>query len=271
MSGQSPTTPTPPENAENPKPRKPRKRAAAAAALSSPETVSAPKKTAPRKPRTKTAPAAVIAAEPPPRAPPPKEAPAASSKPKPLAEVVAGQNLNSLAELSRNLGEVITRANQVFSTALIDQTRSGAGAAVAQNPDPFGIGPALNSVWTSLAMHPETLRDAHASLWQRYFDIWMRYTQAALTGAPLTSIQVGSRDKRFKDPEWSANPHFGMLRETYLATADFITTLVERADVDHRTKQKAAFFIRQAVDAASPSNFLLTNPTALRALVETHG
>jgi polyhydroxyalkanoate synthase len=63
-----------------------------------------------------------------------------------------------------------------------------------------------------------------------------------------------------------------MLRESYLATASFITELVERTEgVDDAAKRKATFFIRQAVDAASPSNFLMTNPAALRAMLETKG
>jgi polyhydroxyalkanoate synthase len=62
------------------------------------------------------------------------------------------------------------------------------------------------------------------------------------------------------------------MRETYLATAQFITDLVENADgLDEQTKRKAAFFVKQAVDAASPSNFLFTNPAALRATIQTRG
>jgi polyhydroxyalkanoate synthase len=63
-----------------------------------------------------------------------------------------------------------------------------------------------------------------------------------------------------------------MLRESYLATSQFVTDLVEKAEgVDDATKRKATFFIKQAVDAASPSNFLMTNPAALRALLSTQG
>jgi polyhydroxyalkanoate synthase len=63
-----------------------------------------------------------------------------------------------------------------------------------------------------------------------------------------------------------------MMRDTYLATSEFITGLVEKAEgVDEFTKRKASFFIKQAVDAASPSNFLMTNPAALREMFKTHG
>jgi polyhydroxyalkanoate synthase len=71
---------------------------------------------------------------------------------------------------------------------------------------------------------------------------------------------------------WRSNPAFSMLRESYLATAEFITQLVERAEgVDEASKRKAVFYIKQAVDAASPSNFLMTNPAALRALLQSGG
>ena len=45
----------------------------------------------------------------------------------------------------------------------------------------------------------------------------------------------------------------------------------QSASVEDLTKRKANFFVKQAVDAASPSNFLLTNPTALRATLQSKG
>jgi polyhydroxyalkanoate synthase len=177
------------------------------------------------------------------------------------------QTAESLAALSVNLTEAMTRANQVFSTAFLDQSNKPA----SWNPDPFDMQGALNTVWGNLAQQPETLRSAHADLWRRYADIWERHSAYMITGQNPANDDA-PRDKRFKDPEWRSNPAFSMLRDTYLATANFITGLVEKADgVDEQTKRKAAFFIKQAVDAASPSNFLMTNPAALRTLLQTHG
>jgi polyhydroxyalkanoate synthase subunit PhaC len=154
----------------------------------------------------------------------------------------------------------------VFSTAFLEQSKESA----TWRPDPLGVQDALNSVWSNLAQQPETLRDAHANLWKRYSEIWERHTAYLLAGPPTE--EAATRDKRFRDPEWRSNPAFSMLRESYLATADFVTGLVEKADgVDEAAKRKAVFFIKQAVDAASPSNFLMTNPAALRALLQTGG
>lgn len=202
-------------------------------------------------------------------APPKAAAPAAKAPvetPPPLNEVIMAQTAESLAALSANLTQAMTRANTAISTAFVDQTKDAAN----WKPDPLGMQAALNDVWSHLAGQPETLREAHANLWQRYADIWQKHATYMITGQQAEEGPV--RDKRFKDPEWRSNPAFSMLRESYLATADFITDLVNRAEgVDEATKRKAAFYIKQAVDAASPSNFLMTNPAALRALFQTGG
>ncbi|MBC7769424.1 MAG: class I poly(R)-hydroxyalkanoic acid synthase [Phycisphaerales bacterium] len=176
------------------------------------------------------------------------------------------QTADSLAALSANLTSAMTRANQVFSTAFIDQAKDAAHF----QPDPLGMQSALNDVWSHLAHQPDTLREAHATLWQRYAEIWQKHAGYMLTGQHADEGPV--RDKRFRDPEWRSNPAFSLLRESYLATSHFITDLVEKTEgVDEATKRKAAFYIKQAVDAASPSNFLMTNPAALRALFSSQG
>jgi polyhydroxyalkanoate synthase len=186
--------------------------------------------------------------------------------PEPLNQLIMEQTAESLAALSANLTQAMTRANQVFSTAFLEQSK----AAPNWRPDPLEVQGALNAVWSHLAQQPETLREAHAQLWQRYADIWGKHAAYMLTGQ--LPAEEGARDKRFRDPEWRSNPAFSMLRESYLATADFITSLVQKAEgVDEAAKRKAAFFIKQAVDAASPSNFFITNPAALRALLQSHG
>ncbi|MFT3726654.1 MAG: class I poly(R)-hydroxyalkanoic acid synthase [Terricaulis sp.] len=219
----------------------------------------------PRKPRAKKAAVAETPAAPAPE-PKPEAAKPPAAAPEPLNRLLVEQTSESLAALSANLTQAMTRANQVFSTAFMEQAREGAN----WKPDPLGVQVALNDLWSHLAQQPETLRDAHARLWQRYAEIWQRHTAYMLTGQ--LPDDGNARDKRFKDPEWRSNPGFSMLRESYLATAAFITDLVEAAEgVDEATKRKAAFFIKQAVDAASPSNFLMTNPAALRAMLQTKG
>src|SRR5215469_9364958 len=79
-------------------------------------------------------------------------------------------------------------------------------------------------------------------------------------------VKPDPRDKRFNDPEWSSNQYFDFLKQAYLLIADWAKYLVERADqLDPAVRQKGEFYIRQIVNAISPSNFMFTNPELLRA------
>lgn len=233
---------------------------------------SKPAAKAPRKAPRKAAAAPAVAAAPPPPAPTPapsKPAPAAPIEAPPsLISLMQGQSADHLQTLSRNLGEAMTRANNAFATAFHDQSRDNA----PQRADPFDVQGTLIKAWGKVGENGEGLRQAHADLWKRYSDIWETHVQRMLTGYENAAIPVeATRDKRFRDSEWRTNPGFSLMRETYLATADWITGLIENADLDEASKRKAAFFIKQAVDAASPSNFLFTNPAALRATLTSNG
>ena len=219
----------------------------------------------PRAPRAKTAP--VETAPPPePRVEAKDEAPRAASSPPaetPFAFPGADQR-EMLEALSLNLA----RAAMTAQSAIAEAALSQADRPAALSPDPFNVGPAMNSVMTSLASRPDKLFAAQADLFNRYMDLWATSTRrAAGEEAP-----VPSKDKRFKDPAWSENPMFDMMRQSYLVTSDWMNGLVSSVeDVDPRTKRRAEFFTKLLTDAFSPSNFLASNPAALKAMAETNG
>jgi polyhydroxyalkanoate synthase len=222
----------------------------------------------PARPKRKRAPRAKPAAKAdakPTQAPPAAPAPGA---PPTLAELMLSSNGEDFEALSRNLAEAVTRANAVFASAL----QQPPGAAKAFRVDPFDAQSAVNSAWSHLAAQPETLAEAQTQLWMRYAQIWQDHAARWMLGASAAAGGAAPRDKRFRDPEWGENPYFSLLRDTYLATSEWITSLIDRAEgLDEATRRKASFFVKQAVDAASPSNFLLTNPAALRATLQSKG
>jgi polyhydroxyalkanoate synthase len=229
------------------------------------ETNTPPRKATPR-PRRKPAPEPAQAAPPTP-APAPKPAPPAEAPPS-LMSLAQGQNTEALQTLSRNLAEAMTRANNAFATAFHDQSRANS----PMRADPFDVQGTLTKAWGAVGANAESLRQSHADLWKRYAEIWETHAQRMVMGFDTATVPADApRDKRFKDIEWRTNPGFSLMRETYLATAQWITSLIENADLDEASKRKAMFFIKQAVDAASPSNFLFTNPAALRATLMSGG
>ena len=114
------------------------------------------------------------------------------------------------------------------------------------------------------SLRPEVL----ARLQSDYMDEQMRLWSGA--GGADTAAQAAG-DKRFAAPEWNALPMFRYFRDSYLLTARTMMQAVEESDLDPRTKQRMRFFMRQYLDAAAPSNYLLTNPEALKAAIESQG
>ncbi|WP_297803972.1 class I poly(R)-hydroxyalkanoic acid synthase [uncultured Brevundimonas sp.] len=172
-----------------------------------------------------------------------------------------------IEQLSLNLAKAAMLAQSAIAEAALLQ----ADRPAALSPDPYNVGPAMGAVMTSLAAKPEKLFQAQADLFGRYMDLWSS-TAHRVWGEPEAEPQPQVTDKRFKDPAWSENPLFDVLRQSYLTTSDWMNNLVASAEgVDPKVKRQAAFFTRLLTDALSPANFLASNPVALKALAETNG
>lgn len=206
------------------------------------------------------------------KATPPPEPSATQSEPSPESPPAAdafafpGEDQRQMLEtLSMNLAKAAMTAQSAIAEAALSQ----ADRPAALSPDPFNVGPAMNSVMTSLASRPDKLFAAQADLFNRYMDLWATTTRRA-SGEETPAAP--SKDKRFKDPAWSENPAFDVMRQSYLVTSDWMNGLVASVeDVDPMTKRRAEFFTKLLTDAFSPSNFLASNPVALKALAETNG
>ena len=60
-------------------------------------------------------------------------------------------------------------------------------------------------------------------------------------------------------------------KKSFLINARYVNELIDEAQVDEKTRGRMRFFARQILDALSPSNYLATNPKALRVALETGG
>jgi polyhydroxyalkanoate synthase len=231
------------------------------------DAVKAPRRagrpTSAKPPRPRAAKAAAATPEPEPASPPRPEA--ATPEPEAASAPFGAEQREMLETLSLNLA----KAAMTAQTAIAEAALSQADRPAALSPDPFNIGPAMTSVMSSLASRPDRLFSAQADLFSRYMDLWASTTRRAAGEEPAAAP---SKDKRFKDPAWSENPMFDVMRQSYLVTADWMNGLVSSVeDVDPRTKRRAEFFTKLLTDAFSPSNFLASNPVALKALAESNG
>ncbi len=187
---------------------------------------------------------------------------------------LAGLNLlppeqrQALEQLSMNLAQAASTVQTAITGAAVRQGGSGE----QPNPDPFHVGPAMGQVVQSLAANPDRLMKAQANLFERYVDLW-RITAARAAGDRAPDAATPPKgDKRFKDADWTDNPVFDVMKQSYLVTSGWLNELVEGAEgVDPMAKRRVAFFTKLLTDAFSPSNYLATNPTALKALLDTQG
>jgi polyhydroxyalkanoate synthase len=199
-------------------------------------------------------------------APPIASAPAA--EPIVSLESLSAQQRAALETLSLNL----TRAAMTAQGALAEAALANADRPAALSPDPFHVGSALNQVMGALATQPDRLMRAQAELFERYLDLWKAAARTAAgdKADPVASPRAG--DKRFNDPDWTVNPVFDVIKQSYLITSDWLNDLVKGAEgVDPQVQRRVSFFTQMLTDAFSPSNFLLSNPAALRAAAESRG
>ncbi len=173
-----------------------------------------------------------------------------------------------LERLSANLARASLTAQGVFAEMALRQ----ADQPAALNPDPMHVGPALNEVFGRLAAQPDRLMRAQADLLSGYLDLWRSATERLTTGEARTVVAPPRGDRRFSDPDWEQNPVFDMMKQSYLLTANWMNGLISGVDgVEPETKRRAEFFVKMLTDAFSPSNFLASNPAALREAAATGG
>jgi poly[(R)-3-hydroxyalkanoate] polymerase subunit PhaC len=112
---------------------------------------------------------------------------------------------------------------------------------------------------------PMALMTAGADAWAKGLDAWGK-----LLG--VTAQAVEKKDRRFSAEEWSENPLFDTIRQSYLAISDQLLGSVDEIQgVDAETRQRLKFATKSFVDAMSPSNFALTNPQVMKRTIETKG
>jgi polyhydroxyalkanoate synthase len=171
-------------------------------------------------------------------------------------------------KLSMNLA----RAALTAQGAIAEMALRQADRPAALSPDPFHVAPALTEVMGRLAAQPDRLMRAQADLFSQYMELWQATARRMSGEAPDPVATPARGDKRFADPDWAENPVFDVIKQSYLLTSNWMNGLIAQVDdVDPMVKRRVEFFMRMLTDAFSPSNFLASNPAALREVMSSGG
>ncbi|MDZ4762209.1 MAG: alpha/beta fold hydrolase [Alphaproteobacteria bacterium] len=154
-----------------------------------------------------------------------------------------------IADLSRELSQ-ITRL---------------AGEAAPRQMELDAAAAAFKSLAKAYANEPEAFSDAQLDLFGRHADT----LEKMAADSPAAEADA---DARFADSAWRDNPFFDFVRRMFLSQSAWAENLAWNAPgLSEIERRRAAFFIRQAMAALSPSNTLLANPRALKAMFDSDG
>ena len=171
-------------------------------------------------------------------------------------------------EFARQIRAVAEKSQRLVTDFLKRQSpEEGLGMA-----SPLAIGATFFEMTSRMMADPSKLVQAQLSLWNDYMTLWQRTAQRFLGGSAEPMIEPPPGDRRFRDAAWRDNTLFDFIKQSYLLAARWLQGTVRGVEgIDERTLRKVDFYTRQFVDALAPSNFLLTNPEALRATIESRG
>ncbi len=135
------------------------------------------------------------------------------------------------------------------------------------------VAPASAPKLPSLALNMERLVEIQAQAASDGIAIWQRFLANSAGAASEAEGAVPRRsDRRFSDARWHEHPVYDLIRQTYFLMSDTLMGLADSVDgLDGREKEKLRFITRSLIDAASPTNFPLTNPQVIDRTIETNG
>ena len=139
------------------------------------------------------------------------------------------------------------------------------------SPDVAQLGDALAKAVRTAAGNPMHLANVGLNLAVALAQVPPKTLTQWLSDGKSVPAGLDPKDRRFSDPTWNGNPYFVALRLIHAAAHRAIMELIDPPGVDALTAKKARMLAGLTLDAIAPTNFLATNPAALKRAFETGG
>ena len=144
--------------------------------------------------------------------------------------------------------------------------------AVETNVDPMGVALPLMHAQLAWLMHPQELAETSARFSSKMLALQWHTWRRAFGLASDDVEKPHPDDNRFADPAWNESATWDITKEWYLlATHHVEDMLYETPGLSSRERRRAAFWWRKWLNAMAPTNFLWSNPVALRKAAESNG
>ncbi len=171
-------------------------------------------------------------------------------------------------KLAQNFSKIIEQSQRVLQEYLKRQERNDQIPLI----DPTIIGKSFQEFFNQLLKNPEKLIETEVNFWKNTLDLWQSASKRMLGHKVQPIITPPPGDKRFADAQWAENAVFDFIKQSYLLAADSVQGLARKVEgLDDKTARRVQFYTRQFVDAMAPTNFVHTNPTVLKATLDSSG
>jgi polyhydroxyalkanoate synthase subunit PhaC len=150
-------------------------------------------------------------------------------------------------------------------------TSPGAAEALLSSADPLALNRSLAEAWFQATLRPRHVSRATQGFAGRVAAIARAAVAKAAGSDEPGPLSPTRGDRRFDDDAWSDNAIFFTVLQSYLASERLLIDLVDAAELTGPKAAKARFAAELLANALAPTNFLSTNPVALRRAVETSG
>ena len=138
--------------------------------------------------------------------------------------------------------------------------------------DPLGVMLPLAHAHAAWLLHPQELAGValkfSGDMARLQWQAWKR--AFGLPGEQVVAPHPD--DQRFADPIWNQSQVWALVRDWYLIfTRHVQDALYETPGLSKKERRRSAFWWRKWLNTVAPTNFLLTNPVAMRKAVESRG
>ena len=149
---------------------------------------------------------------------------------------------------------------------------TGVQERIVSKLDPYGVGAPILHAQLAWLLHPQELGERMTSLssdlWQLQLHTWKRVIGLPSRDPLLPQVD----DERFADPVWTESPTWDVTKEWYLAFTHHIQDMLfDTPALSDKERRRAAFWWRKWLNAVAPTNYLWSNPIALKKMIETRG
>lgn len=166
----------------------------------------------------------------------------------------------------------MAKASDLWQRVLQTLMQHNAGKQSVGHTDPLSYAESVIHTLRHISIDPMSVMETNLALMADHARLAHTMTSKMLGREAKSFVEESTKDRRFKDEAWHENAWFDYLRQGYLLNSRYLAESTHNLKgLDKQSAQKLNFFIRQFIDAMSPSNFMLTNPEVIRTTLDSNG